>query len=66
MAAASAERCDKEFKVTFDKKRAEGKRYKEATIVNARKLAARVYAVWKRGTAYEVRELENTITPEKG
>jgi transposase len=52
MAAASAERCDAELKATYDKKRAEGKRYKEATIVVARKLVARVYAVWKRGTPY--------------
>jgi len=52
MAAASAERHDRELKATYDKKRAEGKSYKEATIVVARRLIARVYAVWKRGTPY--------------
>jgi transposase len=56
IAAASAERCDTELKATFDKKRAEGKRYKEATVVAARRLTNRVYAVWKRGTKYEIRE----------
>jgi transposase len=52
LAAASAKRHDPECEVAFERKRAEGKRYKEATIVVARKLIARVYAVWKRGTPY--------------
>lgn len=52
LAAASAQRCDPELKATYDKKRAEGKRYKEATIVVARRLVARIYTVWKRGTPY--------------
>lgn len=52
MAAASAERHDLTLKAIYDKKRAEGKRYTEATIVVARKLLNRVYAVWKRGTPY--------------
>jgi len=47
-----AKRRDAELKRTFDKKRAEGKRYTEATIVVTRKLVARVYAVWKRRTVY--------------
>ena len=55
LAAASAQRHDPELKATYDKKRAEGKRYSEATIVVARKVLARVYAVWKRNQAYEVR-----------
>jgi transposase len=38
-------------------KRAEGKRYTEATIVVARKLLARIYAVWKRGTPYVTEKL---------
>lgn len=52
LAAAAAERCDPELKATYDKKRAEGKRYKQATIVVARRIVTRVYAVWKRGTPY--------------
>jgi transposase len=58
MAAASAERCDPELKATYVKKRAEGKRYKEATIVVARRLVTRIYAVWKRGTAYRPHPVE--------
>ena len=52
LAAQAAERCDPEMKVTYDKKRAEGKRYREATIVVARRLITRIYAVWQRGTVY--------------
>lgn len=52
LAAAAAERHDPELKATYDKKRAEGKRYREATIVVARRVITRVYAVWKRGTLY--------------
>lgn len=55
MAATSAQRHDPELRATHEKKRAEGKRYKEATIVVARRLVARVYAVWKRGTPYTAR-----------
>ena len=54
VAASSAERHDPELKATYDKKRDEGKRYTEATIVVARKLIYRVYAVWKRQTPYRV------------
>lgn len=53
LAAAAAQRHDVELKATYDKKRAEGKRYREATIVVARRLITRIYAVWKRGTAYQ-------------
>lgn len=52
LAAAAAERSDPELKATYDKKRAEGKRYKQATIVVARRIITRVYAVWKRQTPY--------------
>lgn len=55
LAAAAAERYDAELKATFEKKRAEGKRYKPATIVVARKVVRRVYAVWKRGTPYRTK-----------
>ena len=53
LAAAAAQRHDPELKATYDKKRAEGKRYKQATIVVARRITTRVYAVWKRGTPYQ-------------
>jgi transposase len=52
LTAASAQRHDAELKATYDKKRDEGKRYREATIVVARRLLTRVFAVWKRQTPY--------------
>lgn len=56
IAASIAQRHDQELKIYFEKKIKEGKRYKEATVANARKLLARVYAVWKRGTPYVKQE----------
>lgn len=53
LAAAAAERHDPELMATYNKKRVEGKRYREATIVVARRVITRVYAVWKRQTAYQ-------------
>ncbi len=50
--ASIAQRHDKELKTYYEKKRAEGKRYKEATIAVSRKLLNRVYAVLKRQTPY--------------
>jgi transposase len=55
LAASIAQRCDEELKAYYEKKRNEGKFYKEATVANARKLLYRVYAVWKRGTPFVVR-----------
>jgi len=55
LAASIAQRHDLELKTYYEKKRSEGKFYKEATVANARKLLYRVYAVWKRQTPYEVR-----------
>ena len=52
LAATVAERHDAYLRTIFEKKRAEGKRYKEATIVVARKLLNCAYAVWKNNTAY--------------
>lgn len=52
LAASIAQRCDPELKAYCVKKRSEGKRYREATIANARHMLYRVYAVWKRGTPY--------------
>lgn len=53
IAAYIAARHDPELKKYFEKKKNEGKRYKEATVATARKILYRVYAVWKRGTPYE-------------
>ena len=52
LAASIAQRHDAELRAYYEKKRAEGKRYKEATVANARHILHRVYAVWKRGTPY--------------
>lgn len=59
IAAYIAARHDPELKEYFEKKRKEGKRYKEATVATARKILYRVYAVWKRGTPYEKKEKQN-------
>lgn len=45
---------NQEFKDYFLKKRNEGKSYTEATLAGARKMTYRVYAVWKRGTPYQI------------
>lgn len=52
LAASIAQRHDSDLKAYYLKKRSEGKRYKEATVANARHILNRVYAVWKRGTPY--------------
>jgi len=52
IAAYIAKRCDPELKIYFQKKRQEGKFYKEATVATARKILFRLFAVWKRGTPY--------------
>jgi transposase len=52
LAASIAQRHDPDLKAYYLKKRSEGKRYKEATVANARHILHRVYAVWKRGTPY--------------
>ena len=57
IAASIAQRYDPELKAYYEKKRGEGKRYKEATVSNARHIAHRVLAVLKRGTPYVKREL---------
>mgnify|MGYP001618065674 FL=1 len=62
LAASIAQRCDLEMKRYYEKKRGEGKRYREATIANARHILYRVHAVWKRGTPYVKRELSTTGT----
>lgn len=60
IAAYIAKRCDPELKMYFQKKRQEGKFYKEATVATARKIISRLYAVWKRGTPYIKKSLNNT------
>lgn len=57
IAAYIAARHDSELRIYFEKKILEGKRYKEATVAVARKILARVYAVWKRGTPYQKHSL---------
>lgn len=54
IAASIAQRHDTELHAYYLKKRGEGKRYKEATVANARHVLQRVYAVWKRGTPYVI------------
>jgi len=53
IAASVAKRCDPSFRAVYDKKRAEGKRYTEATIVVARKLVRVIYTVLINGKPYE-------------
>lgn len=53
IAASVAAQHDGELKAYYQKKRAEGKSYKAATVATARKLTYRLYAVWKRGTPFE-------------
>ena len=60
LAASIAQRCDLELRTYYERKRSEGKRYREATVANARHLLYRIYAVWKRGTPYVKRELSPT------
>lgn len=58
--AAQVARChDPELKEFYQKKKAEGKQTRVAIIAVARKLCERVFAVVKRGTPYEVRQIES-------
>jgi transposase len=52
IAASVAEQKNPEFKKYYEKKRLEGKFYKEATVAVARKILYRIFAVWKRQTPY--------------
>lgn len=51
-AALTACRCDPELKRYYQKKRKEGKQFREAMVAAARKMLTRIYAVWKRQTPY--------------
>lgn len=55
IAGSVAKTFDPSCRKLYEKKRAEGKRYKEATVVVARKMVRIVYAVWTSGKAYEVK-----------
>jgi len=55
MAASIGQRSDSELGTYYDKKRGEGKYYREATVANARKIVCRVFAVLKRQTPYVIK-----------
>jgi transposase len=55
IAGSVAKTFDPSCRKLYEKKRAEGKRYKEATIVVARKMVRIIYAVWTSGRAYELK-----------
>lgn len=52
LAANIARQHDPELKAYYQKKRAEGRTYTEATIATSRKVANRIFAVLTRGTPY--------------
>ena len=54
IAANVARQCDPQFRALYDKKRAEGKSYKVATCVVARKLLLVARSVWLNEKAYTV------------
>jgi transposase len=54
IAANVARQYDVQFKALYDKKRAEGKTYKEANCVVSRKLLRVVRSVWLNGKGYAV------------
>jgi hypothetical protein len=56
LAANVARRYAPQFKALYDKKRAEGKTYKEANCAVARKLLKVIRSVWLNGKDYEVPE----------
>lgn len=51
-AASIAKRWNPSLHETYERKRAEGKRYKEAVIVVSRRLLNCVFAVWRSGRPY--------------
>jgi transposase len=52
LAAAVARMHDPELKTYYQRKRSEGRVFREAVVAVARKLTYRIYAVLKRGTPY--------------
>jgi transposase len=65
LAASIAQRHDPELKWYYEKKRSEGKRYRETTIANARHILYRIYAVWQRGTPYVKRPTSAALSSAK-
>lgn len=60
--AAQVARChDPELKAFYQKKKSEGKPTRVAIIAVARKLCERVFAVVKKGTPYEVRQVKSQL-----
>lgn len=58
--AAQVARChDPELKAFYQKKKSEGKPTRVAIIAVARKLCERVFAVVKKGTPYEIRQIKS-------
>jgi transposase len=57
IAANVARQHDAQFRLLYDKKRAEGKTYKEAICVVARKLLRVVHAVWLSEVCYTIPEV---------
>lgn len=58
--AAQVARChDPELKAFYQKKKSEGKPTRVAIIAVARKLCERVFAVVKKGTPYEIRQVQS-------
>lgn len=58
--AAQVARChDPELKEFYQKKKSEGKPTRVAIIAVARKLCERVFAIVKKGTPYEIRQVES-------
>lgn len=64
-AATIAKRWNPSLHETYEKKRAEGKRYREAVIVVSRRLLNCVYAVWSTGKPYYEPELNRGKDPSR-
>jgi transposase len=65
IAANVARMHDPQFKVLYDKKKAEGKTFKVANCVVARKLVRVIWSVWKNGTDYTVPKDTETFGQEE-
>jgi transposase len=55
LAATIAKRHDPRFHALYEKKRAEGKRYREAIIIVARAILRCIYVMWTKNKMYELR-----------
>ena len=52
IAASIARRYDPDLQAVYERKRTQGKSYRQAVVHVARLLTIRLYAVWQRGTPY--------------